>query len=159
MSFQEGNPLLPHLPINQLPPCCCTVSSAHLGITHIRLSIFITPRLPLASSFQIPNPPLLSSPRQSCPIPVTAAPSLPPKSLLTWPSAVSPLSPVATTDPRVSPLPLNPYPLRIRQKWDVNQTLCHCSLPPVNVFLERLCTQYLKHSVCCRLPPRSVFLQ
>ena len=159
MSFRGGLPnpdLSPHPPTSAF---CRMGSSSHLGFTCICPSIPRTHFLPLICRFQIPNPPLLSSPRQSCLIPVTAAPSLPPKSLLTWPSAVSPLSPVATTDPRVSPLPLNPYPLRIRQKWDVNQTLCHCSLPPVNVFLERLCTQYLKHSVCCRLPPRSVFLQ
>ena len=116
VSLWGGIPLLTCLPIRQHFSCCCTGSSAHPGITHLCPKILITPHLPLACRFQIPNPPLFPRPRHACRILVAAAPLLLPKFLLTSPSAVFHMMPATTTAPGASPLTCIPSPLRIPLK-------------------------------------------
>ena len=67
--------------------------------------------LSLTHHFQIPTPPLLPRPRHACRIPVAAAPTLSPKYLITWLSAVFLQPPVSTTYLETSPLPhiLSPF--------------------------------------------------
>ena len=77
------------------------------------------PRLPLTRNLHIPTPPPLPRSCHAFQIPVAAAPLLPPKSLLTWPSAIFQLTPAPTTAPGVSAPPLIPYTLRITQRWAV----------------------------------------
>ena len=69
--------------------------------------------LSLTRHFQRPTPHLLLHPQHTCRIPVAAAPTLPPKYLLTWISAVAPQPPVATMALEASPLPHIPSPLHI----------------------------------------------
>ena len=70
-------------------------------------------RLTLTRHFKRTTPPLLPCPHHACQIPVTSAPTLPPKSLLTFISDIFPQSPVATTSLETSPLHCIPSHLRI----------------------------------------------
>ena len=69
--------------------------------------------LPLICSFQILTLPPLPHPCHVYQTPVSTSPSMPPKSILTCPSAVVQLPPATTTAPRPPP---SPYTLRIPLK-------------------------------------------
>ena len=60
--------------------------------------------LPLTRHFQSPTPPSLPCLRHACRIPTAADPLMPPKYLLTWPSAVVKLPPSTTTVPGAPPV-------------------------------------------------------
>ena len=70
-------------------------------------------RLSLTRHFQRPTPLLLTHPHHACRIPVAAAPTLPPKYLLTWLSDVVPHPPVTNMALKTSPLPRISYPPHI----------------------------------------------
>ena len=60
--------------------------------------------LPLTHHFQSPTPPSLPCLRHACRIPTAADPLMPPKYLLTWPSAVVKLPHSSTTVPGAPPV-------------------------------------------------------
>ena len=101
-----GIPLLPRYPIHRRPPYRRTGSSSHLGVPRLCPSIpknhcpargppltwafpvsINSPWIHLIRRFHSRNPPPLPCPCHAWQIPVVVAPSLPPKYLLTWPSA------------------------------------------------------------------------
>ena len=135
MSFQWGLPLLNHLLIHRHPPCIRTGSSAQTGIPCLHPRIPETlhlkrgPQLIWASptsinftcpyptrSFQSSTPPPLPHPHHAWRIPVTAAPSLLLKYILTCPSPIFQLRPPDTRATGASPLPRIQFPLHIPRK-------------------------------------------
>ena len=97
-----------------------TGSYSYSYITHIHPSIPKTfACLHLTHHFQITIPPPRPHPHHNFLIPVAAAPLLPSKSLLMWPSAVVQMPPAATTYSRAFPPPLSPSHLHITGRYSL----------------------------------------
>ena len=108
-----------NVPPPQPPPSILVMhgASAHLGVTGlcpVILKQFF--HLSLIRHFQRPTPPLPPRPHHACRITITAAPTLHPKYLLTWISAVFPQLLITTTDLATSPLPRIPSPWHIPRR-------------------------------------------